>query len=90
MTYHCLYAGASTDPRIARLDKLDKTSCGLAPLVTVTTPTMDLIADSGVEPRDLGQGVINNQQVVMPYYTAYTTSSKKCRGQVNSWACRDT
>ena len=76
MTYHCLYAGASTDPRIARLDKLDKTSCGLAPLVTVTTPTMDLIADTGVAPQDLGQGMINNQQVVMPYYTAYTEVRK--------------
>ena len=71
MTYNCVYAAASTDPRIARLDKLDKVSCGLAPLVTVTTPTMDLIADCGVEARDLGQGMINNQQVVMPYYVAY-------------------
>ena len=71
MTYNCVYAGASTDPRISRLDKLDKVSCGLAPLVTVTTPTMDLIADCGVEPQDLGQGMINNQQVVMPYYVAY-------------------
>ena len=71
MTYNCVYAGASTDPRFSRLDKLDKVSCGLAPLVTVTTPTMDLIADCGVEPRDLGRGMDNNQQVVMPYYVAY-------------------
>ena len=71
MTYNCVYAGASTDPRISRLSKLDKVSCGLAPLVTVTTPTMDLIADCGVKPQDLGQGMINNQQVVMPYYVAY-------------------
>ena len=81
MTYHCLYAGASTDPRIARLDKLDKTSCGLAPLVTVNTPTMDLIADTGVEPQDLGQGMINNQQVVLPYYTAYTEVRRSVRAR---------
>ena len=37
MTYNCVYAGASSDPRFSRLDKLDKVSCGLAPLVTVTT-----------------------------------------------------
>ena len=71
MTYNCVYAGASVDPRLSRLDKVDKVSCGLAPLVTITTPTMDLIADCGVEPRDLGQGMVNNQQVVMPYYSAY-------------------
>ena len=71
MTYHCAYAGASPDRRLSRLDKLDKVSCGLAPLVTVTTPTMDLIADCGVEPRDLGRGMVDNQQVVMPYYIAY-------------------
>ena len=53
MTYHCLYAGASAETKTQ--DKLDKTSCGSAPLVTVYTPTMDLIADSGVEPRDPGQ-----------------------------------
>ena len=32
---------------------------------------MDLIADCGVEPQDLGRGIVNNQQVVMPYYLAY-------------------
>ena len=71
MTYNCVYAAASTDPRIAGLDKLDKVSCGLASVVIITTPTMDLIADHGVEPQDLGQGIVNNQQVVMPYYSAY-------------------
>ena len=71
MTYNCVYAPASTDKVFLRLNKLDKVSCGLAPLGTVTTPTMDLIADCGVEPRDLGRGVVNNQQVVMPHYLAY-------------------
>ena len=71
MTYNCVYAGASGDSRISRLDKLDKVSCGLASWVTITTPTMDLIADCGVEPQDLGQGMVNNQHVVMPYYSAY-------------------
>ena len=80
MTYHCLYAGASIDERIARLDKLDKTSCGLAPLVTVNTPTMDLIADSGVEPRDLGQGMINNQQVVFALLYSIYRSPEECYG----------
>ena len=71
MTYNCVYAPASTDERFLRLNKLDKVSCGLAPLGTITTPTMDLIADCGVEPQDLGRGIVNNQQVVMPYYLAY-------------------
>ena len=71
MMYNCAYAAASTDPRLVRLSKLDRVSCGLAPLGTITTPTMDLIADFGVQPQDLGQGIVNNQQVVMPYYLAY-------------------
>ena len=70
MTYNCVYAGASVDPRLSRSDKVDKVSC-MAPLATITTPTMDLIADCGVEPEDLGQSLVNNQQVVMPYYAAY-------------------
>ena len=57
MTYNCVHAAASTDERLSRLSKLDRVSCGLAPLGTITTPTMDLIADCGVEPQDLGQGI---------------------------------
>ena len=71
MTYHCEYPTASNDARLARLKKLDKVICGLASVVRLTTPTMDLIADNGVEPADLGQGILRNQQVVMPYYAAY-------------------
>ena len=37
----------------------------------VSTPTMETIADWGVEPQDLGRGVMVNQQVVMHFYQAY-------------------
>ena len=71
MTYNCANSTASTDERLLRWSKLDKVSCDLAPVVQLTTHTMDLIADHGIQPRDLGQGIISNQQVVMPYYLAY-------------------
>ena len=71
MTYHCEYSTASTDGRLSRLKTLDKVTCGLASVVRLTTPTMDLITDCGVEPEDLGPGILRNQQVVMPYYAAY-------------------
>ena len=78
MTYNCVYAAASTDKRLSRLDKLDKVTCGLAPVTAVNTPTMELIADCGVEPRELGRGIVNNQRIVMPYYEDY----KKVRQSV--------
>ena len=71
MTYHCEYSTASIDGRLSRLKSLDKVTCGLASVVRLTTPTMDLITDTGVEPKDLGHGILRNQQVVMPYYAAY-------------------
>ena len=71
MTYHCEYSTASTDARLSRLRTLDKVTCGLASVVRLTTPTMDLITDSGVELQDLGPGILHNQQVVMPYFAAY-------------------
>ena len=83
MTYHCEYSTASTDARLARLKKLDKVTCGLASVVRLTTPTMDLIADNGVEPADLGQGILRNQQVVMPYYAAYQQVRKSVIARSN-------
>ena len=46
-------------------------TCGLASTVRLSTPTMETIADWGVEPQDLGRGIVTNQQVVMPSYQAY-------------------
>ena len=71
MTYHCEYSTASTDERLLRLKNLDKVTCGLASVVRLSTPTIKAIADHGVEPRELGHGIMSNQQIVMPYYTAY-------------------
>ena len=51
--------------------ELDKTTCGLASTVASMTPTMDAIADWGVQPRNLGHGFRTNQQLVMPFYQAY-------------------
>ena len=53
-------------------------------------PTMDLIADCGVEPQDLGQGIINNQQVVMPYYLAYKEVRKSVIERSTVGTCRNT
>ena len=83
MTYHCEYSTASTDGRLSRLKTLDKVTCGLASVVRLTTPTMELITDCGVEPKDLGHGILRNQQVVMPDYAAYQqvrvwVRSKRC------------
>ena len=71
MTYHCEYSTASTDERLLRLKNLDKVTCGVAFVVRLSTPTIEAIADDGVEPRELGHGIMSNQQIVMPYYTAY-------------------
>ena len=71
MTYHCESSTASTDERLLRLKNLDKVTCGLASVVRLSTPTIEAIADHGVEPRELGHGIMSNQQIVMPYYTAY-------------------
>ena len=70
-TYCCEYSTASTDVRFTRLKKLDKTTCGIASTVRVSTPTMETITDWGVEPQHLGRGFMINQQVVMPFYQAY-------------------
>ena len=71
MTYHCEYATVSTDERLQRLKTLDKVTCGLASVVRLSTPTMEAIADHGVQASELGHGIMVNQQIVMPYYTAY-------------------
>ena len=71
LTYCCEYSTASTDVRFTRLKKLDKTTCGIASTVEVSTRTMETIADWGVEPQHLGRGFMINQQVVMPFYQAY-------------------
>ena len=83
MTYHCQYTTASTDERLKRLKKLDNVTCGLASVVRLTTPAMDLIADTGVEPEDLGRGITRNQQVVMPYYAAYQQVRKSVVARSN-------
>ena len=51
------------------LKSLDKTTCGLASTVKLSTPTMETIADWGVQPVDLGNGL--NQQMVTPFFQAY-------------------
>ena len=61
MTYHCEYSTVSTDERLVRLKKLDKVTCGLASTVRLSTPTIETIADHGVEPRELGHGMLRNQ-----------------------------
>ena len=71
MTYHCEYSTASIDERLQRLKTLDKVTCGLASIVRLSTPTMEAIADHGVQASELGHGIMVNQQLVMPYYTAY-------------------
>ena len=80
MTYSCEYSPASVDERFVRLKTLDKTTCGLASTVRLSTPTMEAIADWGVEPEHLGRGFVVNQQLVMPYYQAY----KEVRNNVSS------
>ena len=37
----------------------------------LSTPTIEIIADHGVEASDLGHGIMRNQQLVMPYCMAY-------------------
>ena len=81
MTYHCEYSTASTDERLLRLKKLDKVTRGLASTVSLSTPTMETITDYGVEARDLGHGILRNQQVVMPYYQAYQEVRKSVRAR---------
>ena len=71
MTYNCEYTPSSDDARYPRLKTLDKTTGGLASTVTQTTPTMEAIADWGVEAKSLGHGFRANQQPVMPFYQAY-------------------
>ena len=71
MTYKCEYSTASIDAGYTRLKHLDKTTCGLASTVTLSTPTMEAIADWGVEPQNLGHGFRTNQQLVMPFHQAY-------------------
>ena len=81
MTYHCEYSTAFTDERLLRLKKLDKTTRGLASTVKLSTPTMGTIADWGVEPQDLGNGIVLNQQVVMPFFLAYQEVRKSVRSR---------
>ena len=71
MTYNCEFSASSDDPRFQRLKGLDKTTCGLASTVTQTTPTMEAIADWGVEAKDLEHGFRANQQLVTPFFQAY-------------------
>ena len=81
MTYHCEYSTASTDERLLRLKKLDKVTCGLASTVRLSTPTIEIITDQGVEASDLGHGILRNQQLVMPYYMAYQEVRKSVRAK---------
>ena len=72
MTYNCEYYTPSSDAaRYPRLKILDIFTCGLASTVARTTPTMEAIADWGVEVNKLGYGFQANQQFVMPFYQAY-------------------
>ena len=61
MTSNCEYTSSSDDARYSRLKRLDKFTCGLASTVARTTPTMEAIADWGVEVRKLGHGFKANQ-----------------------------
>ena len=56
MTYSCEYSTASVDERFVRLKTLDKTTCGLAFTVKLSTPTMEAIADWGSWTRTSGLG----------------------------------
>ena len=84
MTYNCEYSTASIDERLTRLKRLDQTTCGLASIVGVSTPTMESIADWEVEPRSLEHGVLTNQQLVMPYYQAYREARNGIHSRLGS------
>ena len=84
MTYNCEYSTASIDERLTRFKRLDKTTCGLASTVDVSTPTMESVADWGVEPRGLGHGFLTNQQLVMPFYQAYREVSNSIHSRLGS------